>query len=209
MRGGGFLIFEELEAFTVIDVNSGRFTGQRKLAESLLQLNLEAAQKIAEQIQLRHLGGIILVDFIDMENPEDGEKVVACLEQGLKGDKSYPKVFKMGELGMVQITRKRSENSLSHFMTEICELCGGLGRRKTIPSLVVDIFLKAEQLAPKGFSLLRRKQKVRILCHPDVKKYVEEKETETIDFFYKKFSIQLILEAKAALSPENVRIEKV
>ena len=209
LRGGGFLIFEELEAFTVIDVNSGRFTGQRKLSESLLQLNLEAAQKIAEQIQLRHLGGIILVDFIDMENPEDGEKVVACLEQGLKGDKSYPKVFKMGELGMVQITRKRSENSLSHFMTEICELCGGLGRRKTIPTLVVDIFLKAEQLAPKGFSLLRRKQKVRILCHPDVKKYIEEKETETIDFFYKNFSIQLILESKATLSPENVRIEKI
>jgi len=209
LTGGGFLIFEELEAFTVIDVNSGRFKGQKNLADSLLQLNLEAARKIAEQIQLRHLGGIILVDFVDMEDPEDGEKVVACLEQGLRDDKSHPKVFKMGELGMVQITRRRSENSLSHFMTRVCESCGGAGRKKTIPSLAVDLFLKAERFAPKGFSLLAKKQKVKVLCHPEIKKYIEEKETQTLDFFSQKLSIELLLESKEALNPENFRIEKI
>ena len=209
LKGGGFLIFEELEAFTVIDVNSGRFTGQKNLADNLLQLNLEAAVKIAEQIQLRHLGGIILVDFVDMESSEDGEKVVSCLEQGLRGDKSHPKVFKMGELGMVQITRKRRENSLSHFMTKLCESCGGLGRKKTTPSLVVDLFLKVEKFAPGGLSLLRRIQKVKVLCHPEIKKYIEEKESESLEFFYKKLSLQLLLEPKATLKPENFRIEKV
>ena len=209
LSGGGFLIFEELEAFTVIDVNSGRFTGQKNLASNLLQLNLESARKIAEQIQLRHLGGIILVDFVDMESPEDGEKVVACLEQGLKGDKSHPKVFKMGELGMVQITRRRSENSLSHFMTKVCESCGGLGRKKTIPTLAVDLFLKVEKFAPKGFSLLQRKQKVKVLCHPDIKNYIEEKESQTLEFFSKKLSIDLILKSKETLNPENFRIEKL
>ena len=209
LSGGGFLIFEELEAFTVIDVNSGRFTGQKNLASSLLQLNLESARKIAEQIQLRHLGGIILIDFVDMESHEDGEKVVACLEQGLKGDKSHPKVFKMGELGMVQITRRRSENSLSHFMTKVCESCGGTGRKKTIPTLAVDLFLKVERFAPKGFTLLRKKQKVKVLCHPDLKNYIEEKEDKTLEFFSKKLSLQLCLESKETLKPENFRIEKL
>jgi len=144
-----------------------------------------------------------------MESTEDGERVVSCLEQGLRGDKSHPKVFKMGELGMVQITRRRSENSLSHFMTKLCESCGGMGRKKTIPSLVVDLFLKIEKFAPSGFSLLRRTQKVKVLCHPEIKKHIEEKESESLDFFYKKLSLQLLLESKASLKPENFRIEKI
>ena len=209
LKNGGFLIFEELEAFTVIDVNSGRFKGRKNTAHSLLELNLEAARKITEQIQLRHLGGIILVDFIDMETTEDGEKVVACLEQGLKGDKSHPRVFKMGELGMVQITRKRSANSLSHFMTESCQICGGLGRKKTIPTIATDLFLKVERMAPKSFSLLKRKQQVRVLCHPKIKSYIEEKESESLEFLKKKLSIQLLLKENPKLELGTFRIEKL
>jgi len=159
LKGGGFLIFEELEAFTVIDVNSGRFTGQKNLADNLLQLNLEAAVKIAEQIQLRHLGGIILVDFVDMESSEDGEKVVSCLERGLRGDKSHPKVFKMGELGMVQITRRRSENSLSHFMTTLCESCGGLGRKKTYSKLSGRSFFKSRKVCSQRVFSFKKNSK--------------------------------------------------
>ena len=209
LKNGGFLIFEELEAFTVIDVNSGRFKGSKNTAYSLLELNLEAARKIAEQIQLRHLGGIILVDFIDMETSEDGEKVVACLEQGLKGDKFHSRVFKMGELGMVQITRKRSANSLSHFMTEVCQDCGGLGRKKTIPTIATDLFLKAERMAPKSFSILKRKQKVKVLCHPKIKSYIEEKESESLEFLKNKLSIQLLLTEKPTLELGTFRIEKI
>ena len=209
LKNGGFLVFEELEAFTVIDVNSGRFKGRANTAKSLLELNLEAARKITEQIQLRHLGGIILIDFIDMETNEDGEKVVSCLEQGLKGDKSHPRVFKMGELGMVQITRKRSANSLSHLMTESCQSCGGTGRKKTIPTIATDLFLKAERMTPKSFSLLKRKQKLKILCHTKIKDYIEKEEKESLDFFRKKLSIELLLEEKASLDLSAFRIEKL
>lgn len=210
LKSGGFLIFEELEAFSVIDVNSGRFSGNKSLSQSLLQLNMEAAKKIAEQVQLRHLGGIILVDFIDMESFEDGEKVVACLEQGFKGDRSHTRVFPMGELGMVQITRKRSENSLSHFMTEVCPACKGQGRKKTIPTIVTDIFLKTESLAPTHFlSSLKRAQRVRISCHPKIKFYIEEKEKESLDFFRKKLSLQIGLEENPKVELENFQIEKL
>ena len=108
MKNGGFLVIEELEAFTVIDVNSGRHMGKKTPASTILDLNMEAAEMIARQVRLRHLAGIILVDFIDMESPEDGEKLVSCLQEGFAEDKSCPRVFPMGELGMVQITRKRT-----------------------------------------------------------------------------------------------------
>ena len=209
LKNGGFLIFEELEAFSVIDVNSGRFSGGKSLAKSLLELNLEAAKVIAEQVQLRHWGGIILVDFIDMENPENGEKVVSCLEKGFRGDKSHPRVFPMGELGMVQITRKRSQNSLSHFMTDVCLSCKGLGRKKTIPTIATDLFLKIESFTLSGVRFLRKKQNLRIVCHPEIKKYIEKNEQASLEFFNKKFSLRLDLEESSKLNLENFRIEKL
>ena len=209
LKNGGFLIFEELEAFSVIDVNSGRFSGRTSLSKSLLNLNLEAAKMIAEQIRLRHLGGIILVDFIDMEDSEDREKVVSCLEQGFKGDKFHPKVFPMGELGMVQITRKRSANSLSHFMTEVCPSCNGQGRKDTLPTIASALFLKVEKFSPSGFSFLRKKQKLKIFCRPELKSYVEKKEKETLDFFEKKLSLCLLWEEDQTLNSGNFKIEKL
>lgn len=207
LKNGGFLIFEELEAFSVIDVNSGRFYGAKSLSRSILELNLEAAKVIAEQVRLRHLGGIILVDFIDMEEAESGEKVVACMEKCFKGDKSHPKVFPMGELGMVQITRKRSYNSLSHFMTEVCPSCKGLGRKKTLSSIAIDLFLKIEAFHPPVRRLFGKKQKLQVLCHSELKKHIEEKEQPTLEFLKKRFSFQLEKSDKTSL--ENFRIEKL
>ncbi len=210
LRSGGFLIFEELEAFSVIDVNSGRFSGTgRNLSKSFLRLNLEAAKQIAEQVQLRNLGGIILIDFIDMEYPEDGEKVISCLERGFRGDKSHTRVFPMGELGLAQITRKRSANSLSHFMTEVCLSCQGAGRKKTLLSLVADLFLKIEKMAPPVRRLIGKKQKIRITCHPQIKTYVQKEEEETLKFFNKQLSLSLLWKEDPQLPLENFRIEKL
>ena len=210
LNNGGFLIFEELEAFCVIDINSGRFSGGNKnLAKSILNLNLEAAKVIAEQVQLRHLGGIILLDFVDMESVEDQKKVVSCLENGFKGDKFHPKVFPMGELGMVQITRKRSENSLSHFMTELCPSCKGQGRKKTLATIVTDLFLKIESFTPSSFLSFKKEQKIRVSCHPKIKNYIEEKEPDTLKFFVEKLALSLLLEENPNLQLETFRIEKL
>ena len=198
LKNGGFLIFEELEAFSVIDVNSGRFSGSKNVAKSILDLNMEAARVIADQVQLRRLGGIILVDFLDMESAEHGRKVVDCLEKNFKGDKSYPRVFPMGELGLVQITRRRSQTSVSHFMTEVCPSCKGMGRKKSLPSVSIEIFLKLESYLPKGklekiltSSTLKKKPRVNLKCHLDVKNYIETQEKDTLDFFNKHLSLNM------------------
>ena len=209
LKNGGFLVFEELEAFSVIDVNSGRFSGRRNLSQSIVQLNLEAAKVIVEQVRLRGLGGIILVDFVDMEDPEGGKKVTACLERAFKGDKSHPRVFPMGELGMVQITRKRQGSSLSHFITEICPLCHGLGRKKSLSTITADLFLKAENFSPSGWRLPGKKQKLKIICHSEIKQHIEKEEGETLAFFEKKLAILLVFEEDKRLKIENFRIEKL
>ena len=124
---GGSLIFEEMEAFTVIDVNTARYQGKKSLSEAILSVNLGAAQKIAEQIILRHLGGIIVVDFIDMKEEKDKKEVVDCLAESLKVDRLKSKVYPMADLGLVPITRKRKGLSLSQQLKESCAHCKGEG----------------------------------------------------------------------------------
>ena len=192
LKNGGFLVIEELEAFTVIDVNSGRYMGKKTPASTILDLNLEAAEMIARQVRLRHLAGIILVDFIDMENPEDGEKLVSCLQEGFAEDKSCPRVFPMGELGMVQITRKRTYPSLSAFVSEKCTHCSGTGRLKSVSSIAIEILIALEKFALRRRSWFQRKISVRLFCHPDVKSWIE-KQPQALGFLKKEFAILLEL----------------
>lgn len=188
LKNGGFLIFEELEAFTVIDVNSGRFMGKKAPASTILDLNLEAARMIARHVRLRHISGIILIDFIDMENPKDGEKLVSSLQEEFMEDKSKPKVFPMAELGMVQITRKRTYPSLSAFVSEKCSHCLGTGRLKSVSSIGIEALMALEKVAIKRRGWFQKKISVRVFCHPEVKKWMEEVPT-VFDFLKKEFAL--------------------
>ena len=143
------MILDELEAFSVIDVNSGRFMGKSKTAETILSLNLSAARMIARQVRLRNLAGIILVDFVDMDRPEDGDALVSALKAGFAQDKNRPRVFPMGELGMVQITRKRSYPSLSALMSEKCWNCNGTGKIKSLDSVCSEVLSALERFFKK------------------------------------------------------------
>ena len=188
LKNGGFLIFEELEAFTVIDVNSGRFMGKKAPASTILDINLQAARMIAHHVQLRHISGIILIDFIDMENPKDGEKLVSLLQEEFAEDKSKPKVFPMGELGMVQITRKRTYPSLSAFVSEKCSHCLGTGRLKSLSSIGIEALMALEKVAIKRGGWFQKKVSVQVFCHPEVKKWVEGA-PGVFDFLKKEFSL--------------------
>ena len=125
---GGYLIIQHTEALTVIDVNSGKYIGERSLQDTLLTLNLEAASEVSKQIKLRNLSGIIIVDFIDLEKKEDGEKVLAQLETSFQKDKIKCRVLGLTQLGLVEITRKKEGQTLAARYTTKCPQCDGKGR---------------------------------------------------------------------------------
>lgn len=128
LRCGGYVVFDETEALTVVDVNTGRYVGGRDLQETILRTNLDAAAEIARQIRLRNLAGIIIIDFIDMERPEHREKVLAALAQELKKDRIKTHLLGLTSLGLVEITRKKTYPSLSNLVFKTCPHCEGAGR---------------------------------------------------------------------------------
>lgn len=128
LPSGGYIVIEPTEALTVIDVNTGRFVGSTSLGETILKTNLEAAREIGRQIRLRDLSGIIVIDFIDMENEKDRQEVVQTLSQVLKNDKVKSYVLGMTSLGLVELTRKRMGRNLNQILREDCYYCGGKGK---------------------------------------------------------------------------------
>jgi ribonuclease G len=140
LKSGGHLVFEQTEAMTTIDVNTGGFVGHRNLEETIFKTNLEAAQAIARQLRLRNLGGIIIIDFIDMTNPEHQRQVLRALEKSLERDHSKIAISEVTSLGLVQLTRKRTRESLEHILCEPCPTCEGHGSVKTTETVCFEIF---------------------------------------------------------------------
>jgi ribonuclease G len=140
LKSGGYLIFDQTEAMTTIDVNTGAFVGGRNLEETIFKTNLEAAQAIARQLRLRNLGGIIIIDFIDMRDEEHRDQVLQALQKSLEKDHAKSAISEVSTLGLVQMTRKRTRESLEHILCEPCPACGGRGVLKTPETVCLDIF---------------------------------------------------------------------
>ena len=140
LKSGGHLVIDQTEAMTTIDVNTGAFVGHRNLEETIFKTNLEAAQAIARQLRLRNLGGIIIVDFIDMSDTEHQRQVLRALEKSLDRDHAKTSVSEVTSLGLVQLTRKRTRESLEHVLCESCPTCGGRGSVRTAETVCYEIF---------------------------------------------------------------------
>ena len=140
LKSGGYLIFDQTEAMTTVDVNTGAFVGGRNLEETIFKTDLEAAQAIARQLRLRNLGGIIIIDFIDMRDPEHRQLVLQALERGLQKDHAKSSISTLSSLGLVEMTRKRTRESLEHILCEPCPCCGGRGVLKTAETVCLEIF---------------------------------------------------------------------
>jgi ribonuclease G len=140
LKSGGHLIIDQTEAMTTIDVNTGGFVGHRNLEETIYKTNLEAAQAIARQLRLRNLGGIIIIDFIDMQEPEHARQVLRSLEKNLDRDHAKTSVSELTSLGLVQLTRKRTRESLEHILCESCPTCQGRGKIKSKETVCYEIF---------------------------------------------------------------------
>jgi ribonuclease G len=139
LKSGGYLVIDQTEAMTTIDVNTGAFLGHRNLEETVYKTNLEAAQAAARQLRLRNLGGIIIIDFIDMENLDHRAAVLAELNKALEKDRTRLTVNGFTQLGLVEMTRKRTRESLAHVLCETCPTCGGRGEFKTAQTICYDI----------------------------------------------------------------------
>ena len=140
LKSGGYLVFDQTEAMTTVDVNTGAYVGRSNQEETLFKTNLEATQAIARQLRLRNLGGMIIVDFIDMTEPEHRRQVLRALEKALARDRAKAYVTEMSTLGLVEITRKRTRESLEHVLCEPCPACKGRGVMKTPQTVCYEIF---------------------------------------------------------------------
>jgi len=140
LKSGGYLIIDQTEAMTTIDVNTGAYVGKKNLEETLLKTNLEATQAIARQLRLRNLGGIIIIDFIDMVEDDHRRLLMRSLEKALMRDRSKVQITEMSQLGLVELTRKRTRESLEHVLCEPCPVCSGRGTIKTAQTVCYEIF---------------------------------------------------------------------
>jgi ribonuclease G len=176
LESGGYIIIEPTEALVSIDVNTGRFTGKKDPERTILKTNLDAAREIAKQLRLRDVGGIIVVDFIDMESQENRDKVLHEMRSHLGRDRARTRAFEVSSLGLIEMTRQRVRPSLFHSLTEICDHCAGSGRVNTPATVVRRIERSVKRAAAAG-----SERSLVIRLHPEVALQVLESEPDFLN----------------------------
>lgn len=201
LKSGGYIIIEQTEALTAIDVNTGRYVGKHNLEDTILKTNLEAVKEIAYQLRLRNIGGIIIIDFIDMEKEVNREKVFTALEEAMKSDKSKTNILKISELGLVEMTRKRVRESIGRMMCEPCPYCEGRGYVKSKITICHEIFreLRREMLDIHG-------NKAMLTVHPQVADLLYDEERRGLEELEKRFKKRIIVRAKPGFHQEQFEI---
>ena len=172
LKSGGYLIIEQTEAMTTIDINTGAFVGHRNLSHTIFNTNIEATQAIAHQLQLRNLGGIIIIDFIDMQEEEHRERVLQSLEDALKGDRVKTNVNGFTQLGLVEMTRKRTRESLERVLCCDCPTCHGRGTIKSVETVCYEILREIVRVH-RSFST----ERVRVYASKEVAEYLIDQES--------------------------------
>ena len=163
LKSGGYLVIDQTESMTTIDVNTGGFVGHRNLEDTIFRTNLEAAVSIARQLRLRNLGGIIIIDFIDMQDAVHRRQVIEALQSGLASDRAQTHVASLSTLGLVEMTRKRTRESLEHLLCQPCVSCDGRGFVRTAETVCHEIFREIVRQARQFAS-----RELAILAHQDV-----------------------------------------
>jgi len=201
LKSGGYIIIEQTEALTAIDVNTGRFVGKHNLEDTILKTNLEAVKEIAFQLRLRNIGGLIIIDFIDMEKELHREKVHSALEEALKNDKAKTNILKISELGLVEMTRKRVRESIGRTLCEPCPYCEGKGYVKSRTTVAYEIFreLRREIRDLPGYRLT-------LLVHPDIAALLYDEERQGVEEIERRFEKQIAITARPGFHVEQFEI---
>lgn len=201
LKSGGYIIIDETEALAAIDVNTGKFVGKRNLEDTILKTNLEAAKEIAYQLRLRDLGGIIILDFIDMERPANREKVYQAFKEALRSDRSKTTITKITDLGLVEMTRKRTRESLSRLLCEPCFYCDGRGYLKSKSTVCHEIFRELKRNLPDFHGDM-----VTIQANPGVVEMLLDDERPGIEDWEKKSGKKAVIKAREDFHLEQFEI---
>jgi ribonuclease G len=204
LKSGGYIVINPTEALVAIDVNTGRFVGQSNLEDTVLHTNLEAVQEIVRQIRLRDLGGIIVIDLIDMVEQAHREEVFASLESELRKDRAKTKVLNISEFGLVEITRKRSRANLERLLTQPCPYCGGRGRIKSLTTICLN--LRKELLHLRGRT---GQSELLLRVHPEVSRALQQEERAILDELQRSLQVNILLQSDPELHHERFNVVEV
>jgi ribonuclease G len=204
LKSGGYIVIEENEALVAIDVNTGRYVGKRNYEDTILRTNLEAAKEIAYQLRLRNIGGIIIIDFIDMEKEWAQERVLQALKESLKKDRAKTNILRMSELGLVEMTRKRNRESLAGTLGEACPYCDGKGFIKSKYTMCYEVFqeIKREALNNSGGKVIAQ-------VHPDIAELLYDEERGGIEDLEQKLRKKIVVRANPAFHHEEFEVSVV
>jgi len=201
LKSGGYLIIEQTEALTAVDVNTGRFVGSRSQDETILRTNLEAVRELVHQLRLRNLGGIIIIDFIDMSRSHDRDKIFNALTEELKKDKVKTSALRISEMGLVQMTRQRTEQSLSQKISTDCHYCDGTGTVKSPETIVYEIFRALTREFQRNSS-----HSYVLKAHPDVIDRLFEEDKEFFDYLKMAFKKKINMKSVDTLHIEHFEL---
>jgi len=198
LKSGGYIVIDHTEALVAIDVNTGKYVGKRDFEETVLKINLEAATEVVRQIRLRDLGGIIIIDFIDMERAEHRDQVFKALTRALADDKARTNVLEISELGLVEMTRKRVRQSLQSLFGAPCPTCKGSGVVKSDVTLSAEIFRRIQAQSKEGGG-----RDVVIRVHPEMAHHLESSQREGLEKLQALIGRKIVIQATASYHREQ------
>jgi ribonuclease G len=201
LKSGGYIVIETTEALTAIDVNTGRYVGKRNLEETILKTNLEAVKEIAYQLRLRNIGGIIIIDFIDMEKENNREKVFNAIKEATRKDKSKTNILPMSELGLIEMTRKRTKESIGRLLCESCFYCEGEGHLKSKQTVCYEILRELERDRSELFG-----RNIMVMVHPDVAARFYDEERGPLERVEERLHATVMIKGESSLHLEQYEI---
>ncbi len=204
LKSGGYIIIEHTEALVAIDVNTGRYVGKHNLEETILKTNLEAVKEIAYQIRLRDIGGLIIIDFIDMQKKSNQEKVYSALQDALRKDRSKTHVLPISDMGLVQMTRKRNKEPLTRIMCEPCDYCEGEGHMMSRQSICYRIF---REVLRDSHDMVGHRMAVNV--NPAIADLLHGEESDLIAALEKQVGRQIVIYPNSAFHMEEVSIIEI
>ncbi len=204
LKSGGYIVINPTEALVAIDVNTGRFVGQSNLEDTVLQTNLEAVQEIVRQIRLRDLGGIIVIDLIDMIEQEHREQVFTALEGELRKDRAKTKVLNISEFGLVEVTRKRSRANLERLLTQPCPYCSGRGRIKSTATICLN--LRKELLHLRG---RMGQSEILLRVNPEIARALQQEERAILTELERSLGVHILLQSDPEMHHERFDVVEV